>query len=299
MRFEEPPQFSPDKQEGKSGKVRRVDMNNPRTKEYWERCTPNLSLQINIKNIVALNRSSVYLYETEGEEQESRLNHVIWIHNNREDILTSTYRAIDMQEWKNLSQKQEVIEGVNNILIESYNSVLDFYNWNYQPKGFVIEGSEGFGMGAGKGAGIRIIYRKITPLIKAVEVGDIEEVKRQQKHIAASIVHELTHLEKDETMSRVMTEIASHVIQFIFNPKDNEIFNDQLEFSLIRIAENRKPDGQKPKEQKPLNLYDKAQYIALLITTYELSNHSKVYHDILLNDQDPNKLEALKNFQRS
>lgn len=269
--------------------IARIDK---RFKEYWENYTTNSLAQANIHNIISLNRDAVYLYEIENE-QERRLNHVIWIYNKSEELLY-TYETIPQEAWKDLTKQPEIIEEVNKLLIETYNSAIHFYNWRYKPKGFVIEGSKHFGMEAGDIGGIRISYRELMPLIEAIKAKNKKEIDRQQKHLAASIVHELTHLERDDGLiSQIKTEIASHIVQFIFNPKNNEIFNQQLEYSLNRIAENKTTKEQ----QNPLSLYEKAQYIALLIIADELAQYNKVFWKILENDEDPYKLNALKKLQ--
>ncbi len=298
--FTEHPQFVPKipeiKTEIKQEKIERIDNDDQKYKKYWENyANGNLMAQIDIDNTIALNGDAAYLYETDEDEQEKRLNHIIWVRNNPDRALR--YNAIDKQEWKNLTQNPETIKQTNDVLMESYNRVLDFYNWQYKSRGFIIEDNESFGMEVGNFAGIRISYGEITPLIKAIEKRDAEEVKKQQKHIAASLAHELTHRERDGMLSTIKTEIASHITQFIFDPKNNGIFNKQLKHSLDRITENR--NDQTKQEQKPLNLYDKAQYIALLIVADELSQHNETYQDILQNDKDPNKLEALKKIQET
>jgi len=295
-RFEVQPKFNqesePEETKGR-GIIEKVSPNDLKQKKYWEKYANNPMVQINIENITGLNKDAVYLYETTGSNQEKRLAHILWIHNNPKEVLP-VYKAIDEQEWKELAQNPQLIEHINKVLIENYNSAMDFYYWQHTPRGFVIEGSKSFGMEAGNIAGIRISYQEIKPLIKAIEEKDQEEIKRQKKNIAASIVHELTHLERDDGLvTQVKTEVASHIAQFIFNPRDNEIFNQELKSSLNRIAENR------DKEEKSLHLYDKAQYIALLIVAYELSQYNQEYRDILLKDKDPHKLEALKKLQEN
>lgn len=281
----------------KQEKVDRVDGEDERYKEYWEKYTSSPLTRTYINKIISLNRRAIYLYETTNKADERRLNHILWIYNNPERMIP-IHEAIPQREWKDLSSKSEVIERVNSLLIESYNRVMDFYNWEYKPKGFVIEGSESFGMEAGTIAGVRVSYQEIAPLIKAIETGDEAGAEKQRKHIAASIVHELTHQERDDGLiSQVKTEIASHVAQFVFDPKNNKIFNRQLEYSLSRVAENRNP--KKEEKLKPLGLYDKAQYIALLIVANELADHSEAFYNVLQNDKDPHKLEALEKLQDS
>ena len=176
-------------------------------------------------------------------------------------------------------------------LIESSKQATNFYKWNATPRGFVVEGSKNFGLEAGNIAGIRVSYEEIKPLVDAIKSGDTEEVVRQQKHLAASIVHELTHLERDDGLvSQVQTEIASHISQFIFDPRNNEVFNKQLAYSLKRIEENRSEE----KKQKPLNLYDKAQFAALLIVADKLAEHSEIFKSALEADSDPHKIATLR-----
>ncbi len=282
----------------KRERVEGVNRDDEKYEEYWKNYGKESTVQRIMDDIVSLNRDAAHLYETTERKQEARLNHVIWIYNNPEKLIP-VYKAISQQEWKDLTDKPEVIEKVGKLLIESYNSAINFYNWRDKPKGFVIEGSKNFGMQAGNIAGVRISYQEITPLIKAIETKDQEETEIQKKYIAASIVHELTHQEREDGLvSFVKTEIASHIVQFIFNPRDNEIFNKQIEYSLNRIAERR--NSEEAKEQKPIHLlYDKARYIALLIIANELTQHNEEYHDILQNDKDSHKLMALRKLQEN
>ena len=200
------------------------------------------------------------------------------------------YEAIPAETLKDIAEEPELTNRINMALLESSSHAINFYKWTATPSGFVVEGSKNFGLEAGNIAGIRVSFQEIKPLVDAVKNGDTEEVVRQQKHLAASIVHELTHLERDDGLgSQVQSEIASHISQFIFDTHTNEVFNKQLAYSLKRIEENRN-EGEK---QKPLSLYDKAQFAALLIIADKLAEHSDLIKSAIETDRDPHKIPTL------
>jgi hypothetical protein len=93
-------------------------------------------------------------------------------------------------------------------------------------------------------------------------------------------------------MPTVKSEIASHIIQFCFDPKENEIFNKELDQTLTKIEKTRET-------QEPLDLYDKAQYSALLLVAQKLSETSKSVRSILESDLDPAKINALKQLREN
>lgn len=267
-----------------------VKRGDERYDHYFKKYSEARIVQLNINNIVALNRHGVFLYEVPSDNGEEKLNHVIWIYNNPDQELP-VYEVIPTESWTDVANQPALIDRINVALIESSNQATNFYEWNTRPRGFVIEGSKNFGLEVGNIAGIRVSYEEIKPLIDVIKSGDTEGATREQKHLAASIVHELTHLERNVGfVSQVVTEIASHISQFIFDPHNNEVFNRQLAYSLRRIEGNRR-EG---KKQKPLNLYDRARFAALLIVAGMLSEHSEIVKSALKKDTDPHKLTTLR-----
>lgn len=194
--------------ERRQGEIEKINRETESAKSYWENYDEYSTVQEMINNIIASNQEGIYLYETRSsnKEQEERINHVLWFYNNPEQE-ASSYKEIPAQKWESLSSKPEIIEKVNVSLIQTYKRAMNFYDWKYKPKGFVIDGSKDSNIGAGNIAGIKIGYQKIEPLIKAIEQGDEKEAEKQQKQIADCLVYELTRIEKDEGMvSFVETE---------------------------------------------------------------------------------------------
>jgi hypothetical protein len=189
-------------------------------------------------------------------------------------------------------ERSEVIERANTLLIETYNNALVFYPWYHAAKGMVIEGSKDFGMEQGNLLGIRISVEEVIAMLGSLENGKVHEIYVHQQHLAASFVHELTHLERDDGLrSTVNSEIASHIAQFAFAPKGNEIFNQQLARSLTSIAQDH---DSKSGDQPSGRIYDKAQYAALLVIGDKIAHSNREYQALLSSDDDPNKLGALR-----
>lgn len=212
--------------------------------------------------------------------------HVIWEFNNEQGY---------EKWWDDVRTTPEVTQKVNADLIEFSKQVHEFYPWNSKIEGFIIVGHVGFGMNPGIGEGMNINYEEIKHLIKAYRDGDQQKIDAEKVHLAAQMIHELTHLERDLKGDDSLTfgtgpeEIGPHIPQFLFDPKNNHIFNRQLKRALDELKLKR--DLGKPKESFG---YNWAQYTALLVTADKLAEENQEIKEALEKDSDPSKTEGLK-----
>ncbi len=273
------------REQAAGGGVRPVGVADPRYGAYFGSYSSLRLSQMTMDNVLSAGRNAVFLYDLPGKG----LSHVIWMGGSPNEY----WESLPSKEWDDLRSKPDVVEKANRVIVESYNHALGFYGWAERPKGFVVEGSRGFGLEAGNAHGIRVSFQNISPLVKAVESGDAEKVERLRRHFAGEVVHEMTHNERDDGLiSQVRTEIASHAVQLIFDPKDNVVYNGQLAESLGNIRKSR-AGGAKP------GVYDKAQYAALLIVADQVASGNPAYMDAVKADGDANKLSALLRLQES
>jgi hypothetical protein len=268
--------------------IQPIDKTDARYKQYFESYSSSPFEQMHFDNLINFNQNGTFLYEISPEDK--KLAHIIWFNNNPDNILP-LHEIIPAEDWNELISQPELINRVNNILMESFSQALNFYKWADAPKGFVIEQSKKFGLEAGNFAGIRISFPYIKPLFNAIKNNDQEKIKIDKKHITASIIHELTHCERDDgIISQVPAEIASHIAQFIFDPHDNEIFNEQIARSLEQIEKRLNSQ----ENSNWLNLYDKDIYGALLIIAEKLAEQNQTIKSAIEADGDPYKISTLK-----
>lgn len=282
----------------KPRRIIRINSDDERFKQYFGNFfqTNSPSVQSIIDLTVSRNPQGTYLYEV-IHVTERRFHHIFWLSRSGafyydDEPDRNPNKPIPSEIWSELKTKPDVLDKVNTILMECYDDALNFYPWTHRPGGFVIEGGNAFGLEQGDFMGIRINYQEIKELLTAVETEDIQAIELNKRHLSASIVHELTHQEKDAGImgGSVRVEIPSHITQFIYNPVDNEIFNRQIENTFKEIEKS----GAGQKEAKPLGIYDRAIYLALLVVANRLAEHNEEYREVLADDKDPHKLNALR-----
>jgi hypothetical protein len=257
-------------------KVEFVYKSDPRYYTYFANYTESQISKIFFENEYSANSNGCYLFES-GES----LNHTIWIYNE------INFKPVPMNQFLELSKKSDLFKEVNLRLEEAFVLAKNWRKWKHIPKGFLIEGSTNFGFEAGSFMGTRVSFNEIQGLIKSIEDRNTKEVERQQIFLASCFVHEHTHNEREEISSTTSTEIASHILQFAFEPKINHIFNHQLKYSLKKIE-----------NYINLDLYDKAQYIALIIIVSELIKNNKLIEYSISNDESTYKTVCLGNIFR-
>ncbi len=298
--LEFPQQASPDESMGPKRRVAAVKPDDPAYQQYFEHYSSLPIGQEAVSNVVATNPDGVFLFRT-SEDGKEKLNHVVWIYTAHRDpenhdpfaFQLPVYTNISKNDWKEFQADPKLLDRANAILMKCFNEAMNFYPWKSTdtPRGLVMEGSKGFGFEGGNFLGIRGSIEEVRPLIAALRENDSVAIAKYQKHLTAVMVHEFTHNERDDGMMSVVdNEIASHIAQFIVDPHKNEIFDQQLSFALNRIEENRTQSD----PQKPLSLYDKAQYFALLHITGGLAQRNTALRTTLQSDPDPHKLKTLR-----
>lgn len=270
---------------------------NPPTESQWQeipRTDPSFQTYFenypkNMKYVGSRNHL-LFNTQTEGKflfgNKNGETKHVVWEFNNDQGY---------ERWWDDVRTTPEITQKVNRDLLNLLNSVNNFYPWCSKIKGFIIVGHAGFGMNPGHGEGMNINYEEIKHLIKSYREKNQEEIDSEKVHLAASMVHELTHLEHDSrgddnlSFGAGREEIGPHIPQFLFDPENNHIFNRQLKRAL---------DGLKSKrdlgEPKAPHGYDWAQYTALFVTADRLAEENLEIKEVLEKDSDPSKIEGLK-----
>jgi len=223
-----------------------------------------------------------YLFRDENGKNK----HVIWEFNNDQGY---------DKWWDDVKTTPEITQKVSQDLLGLLESVNNFYPWGSKTEGFIIVGHAGFGMNPGIGEGININYEEIKHLIKAYRDGDQQKIASEKVNLAAQMIHELTHVERDLagddalTMGTGPEEIGPHIPQFLFDPKNNNVFNRQLKRALDELKTRR--DEGRPKQSFG---YDWAQYTALLLTADKLAEEHPEIKKALEEDSDPSKIQGLK-----
>lgn len=238
------------------------------------------------------NPEGIFLYTTGPDSYR----HILWLYNNPNGAVPGQ-RAIQRDQWEQLQTQPEILKKLNAILIECLQKAEQWYQWKQQPPGFVIENpTRGWGMARGDAMGINVNVLELRHLAAIVQTNDPNKLKRQQTHLAASVVHEMVHRERnsaegdlDGMAQTIQGEIPSHVAQFLFAPETNMRFRSQLEVAYKNIAQRREST-----EAEKIGLYDKAQYSALIIVAEILSRSNARVADALRTDSDLHKLNALR-----
>ncbi|MBF0569648.1 MAG: hypothetical protein HQL18_02600, partial [Candidatus Omnitrophica bacterium] len=135
---------------------------------------------------------------------------------------------------------------------------------------------------ANGGLGLNVGFdAHVKPLMEAIRNNDVDAVEKEKKHITASMVHEKTHEDRDEIMgsNSAGLETASHINQYLFDPKGNVIFNKQLRTALKNYFENV---GKETKDPKFDPVYDVGMYRALLIVGFFLSLINPEYRKVFM-----------------
>lgn len=263
-----------------------VDPDAPRYNDYFTQYADRSDLLgITMSNFFTRNRRSAFLFETDSGDSNF---HIVWVVN----ADTPVHRPVPRERWRALCETPELLARVNLILAECYQEALGFYRWESIPSGLVVEDSTKFGMESGNVSGIRVSYQTLEALIRAITEANEVGVAEQEIDLAAQMVHELTHRQRDEIILNVFSEVFSHAAQFLFEPNCNTIFVQQCKESLQQFLINRGAEGAEDTENG-LHLYDKAIYLALLIVLDTLVEHNQEALDCLKADEDPQKLNAL------
>ena len=268
---------------------KRIDAQDNRFKAYFDSRSEGHSAQkIAFSNLILLNKDGTFLYDSEPSSPSGSLHHALWL---KDSANISSLHPIDQNEWSELRQKPELIEKTTQLIMECFVEAQRFYPWEQHIDGFTLEGKAPFGMESGNVLGIRISSSDWKPLMLAVESNDTGAIESIKKYLAASFVHERTHLERDDGLvSCVTTEIASHIAQYAFDPKNNPIFIEQIDRSLQNIDQQTSA----PTESRSLPLYDQASYAALIIITDALTDQDKDLQSLVSAQQDPHKIPFLR-----
>jgi hypothetical protein len=266
-----------------STSISEISQDAPEFKKYFDGLGTK-STNYLVQNILNTVKDGSYLYSVSKYDNEpEQLRHIFWIL--RDPAKSIPYHhALDSEEYEEVASSPELVSSINQILLEEYEKALGYYAWKHNPSGLVIEHSDAWGMESGAFTGVRISYKEISYLLKALRDNNPERIKKNTEHIGASLVHELTHREREEIMGNYRNEIASHINQFLFNP-ENHILNNQFSKSLSN-AETSDKTG--------LDNYDKASYISLTIIAEELAKISEAYKALRLQDQSALKVNSLR-----
>lgn len=281
--------ITPQAPERSASNPRRIDEQNDIFKTYFGSRSEGYSVQrITFSNLISANRNGVFLYESDLSQPNDSLHHAVWLQNSAN---ISFLYPISQNEWREMEQRPDVIDKTTQLIMECFVEAQRFYPWDQHVDGISLEGKAPFGMEGGNVLGIRVSSADWEPLMLAVKNNDTNSIERLKKHLGASFAHERTHLERDDGLvSTVTTEIASHIAQYAFDPKDNTTFLGQLDRSLQNIEQRVNTSTQ----HQSLSLYDQASYAALVVIADSLNEHSNVLQLALKAEQDSHKIPFLK-----
>lgn len=253
----------------------------PKTDPKYENYFKEYSSKDNrLGNIFNLNRNGAFLFEHNDQPK-----HVIWQFNDRNGY---------GYWWDDVRTTPEITLKVSQDLLDLAERARGFYPWDSKIEGFVAVMNLSFGMNPGSGEGMNVNYLVLKRLISAYRENDQGKISEMKTHLAAGMVHELTHLEHDlrgddsRSTGAGPEEIGPHIPQFLFDPKNNHFFNRE-KGSLDRLKSAR--DEGQPQESFG---YDWAQYTALLVTADRLAEENPEIKDALEEDNHPSKIEGLK-----
>lgn len=147
--------------------------------------------------------------------------------------------------------------------------------------------------------GVNISFKNsIVMFLDAIESKKVSYISNVKKLLEAGIAHEITHQEREETgqfdlsfgknLPFVGQEIATHVIEFLYDPWDNVGANHLFKVSCDNFVTSVKT------ERTINDVYYEARYRSLLIVGHELAKKDLNYRKVFLDDTSKNKLDAIK-----
>ena len=261
----------------------------------YSQSAPDASYSIDgIKTMLFDNWETVSLYHNPSQEEiPENLIAITW-------LKERNYRQqIPDKEWENLDM--DTMKKVNQFLLSAYNNALQIYPWQYPQKGLLISGDWRFEM-AVSNVPEHIIFsfdHAIRPIIDVIQTNDRDAIERFHIHISASIVHELTHIERNDEAGSVHDwedEVISHAVEFLYDPKGNIFTKKQIVRILNRIKQRRDQPGtlEDDLDNEEKRIIDKTRYVSLLFIADFLAKNNSNLQSLLDQDTDPNKLNALR-----
>jgi hypothetical protein len=220
-----------------------------------------------------------------NEQGKESLDYIIWW--NRDTSYSNTYPPLLQEDWQALLKDRSTLDKTNEVLLRAKRAAQNFYPWEESHGGISVVNENTFGMEMSGPYGVRVSYVEAKRLIEAVKSGDEARIKEREIHLAASFVHEYIHIERDDFgYNNRKLEIVSHIGQFLYDPKGNEIFRSQIE----QIITNLRRDGVDGNK----DAYDMGTYTALVLIADELQRINSAFKALLDNDPDQYKFDSLE-----
>jgi len=219
-----------------------------------------------------------------NEQGKESLDYIIWW--NR-DTGVSPFVPLPQEDWQALLKDRATLDRTNEVLLRAKRAAQNFYPWEESHGGISVVNDNTFGMERSGGHGVRVSYVEAKRLIEAVKSGDEAKIKEREIHLAASFVHEYIHLERDDFgYNNRKLEIVSHIGQFLYDPKGNEVFKGQIRQTMDHL----KRDGVAGNK----STYDMGTYTALVLIADELQRINPAFKELLDNDPDQYKFGSLE-----
>jgi len=220
-----------------------------------------------------------------NEQGKESLDYIIWW--NRDTSYSNTYPPLPQEDWQALLKDRSILDKTNEVLLRAKRAAQNFYPWEESHGGISVVNENTFGMEMSGFYGIRVSYVEAKRLIETVKSGDEAKIKEREIHLAASFVHEYIHLERDDFgYNNRKLEIVSHIGQFLYDPKGNEVFKGQIR----QIMDHLKRDGVTGNK----STYDMGTYTALVLIADELRRINPAFKELLDNDPDQYKFASLE-----
>ena len=196
----------------------------------------------------------------------------------------------DQRLIETLSNRPDLIQVVNSILISCFVKAMEFFDFRISMKGIIVSGSRNFRFETGYGESLRCSEIVVNNILNWInEPKDITE--NGIIFTLSEIIHELTHLIRQRDVDEGITlgplnEIVSHLVQFLYRP-DNVGLKNQILGSLRKILNAVKHRDLSIIDQK----YDIATLMFLVFIVHRLRRYPESQNYPEIRDFDSFDLE--------
>jgi hypothetical protein len=261
-----------------------IDINEIRNYFQAKDAESSLPSYLEYRKIIPSN--SVFLYKYFDEKGKENYFHVIWYQGKGIDY----GKPISEPELISVvNESPDIAREASRYFVEALIRANQLYPWAYHLAGFIIAGNRGWGMSITSAPyGLNVSEYEMLRLVRAIQ-SSRQETQGIKTHLCASVVHELIHSQRGETLSFDHTgrEVVSQMGQFIIA---KERYNQHIKKVLESIGRFRRT-GDRIQLDNPV--YDPDMYTALILIAARLTKKLPQLSDAFMGDMDSNKSTAL------
>lgn len=265
--------------ENTSNIVRVVDLT--QVEQYVDYATQgNPYFSMHAKNLFGNHPDSTYVYHSPEKTTLEDHTHVVWCHKTIPGLV-----GIGETEWRKDLEDGDVVTRATEELASAFTDAVGFYPWSKVPRGVVISNLDGDMSVTGAHRSVNVDYDLVArKTMEAIKTGDEEMIEQHRIYLRSQFVHELTHYNREDVLLTPEGELASHMMQFIYEPRRNTKYQEFLEKALNLVGKAETRTGEQ---------YSKAIYAGMLIVALRLAERNPQIAKAIDADPDSHKIGVL------